>query len=132
MKVNIPVSVAELLDKCSILAIKLSRCPQNSDKFENILTELTEIDSSRQDLIKNHPKKNELHLKYQRLLNINTKIWETEDQIRLKEKNQNFDDEFIKLARNVYLYNDCRALIKKEINIMTDSYIVEEKLYESY
>lgn len=132
MKINIPVSVAELLDKCSILAIKLSKCPQNSDKLENILTELTEIDSLRQDIIKSHSEKNELNLKYQRLLYVNTKIWETEDQIRLKEKNQSFDDEFIKLARDVYRLNDYRALIKKEINTMTNSYIVEEKLYESY
>lgn len=132
ISVRIPVSVAELLDKCSILSIKLSKCPQNSDKLENILTELTEIDSLRQDITKNHSEKNKLNLKYQRLLYVNTKIWETEDQIRLKEKNQSFDDEFIKLARDVYRLNDYRALIKKEINTITNSYIVEEKLYESY
>lgn len=131
MKINIPVSIAELFDKCSILNIKLHKCPNNSEKYQNILTELTEIDSIRQDIIgfKNHL---ELVNKYKELLNINEKIWEIEDKIRLKEKNKNFDNEFIVLARNVYLFNDLRAQIKKEINIITNSYIVEEKIYESY
>jgi hypothetical protein len=69
---------------------------------------------------------------YQALYKINEQIWDIEDKIRLKEKHQNFDDEFIHLARSVYFTNDERARIKKEINILTQSSFTEEKSYTQY
>jgi hypothetical protein len=69
---------------------------------------------------------------FQRLLAINTQLWEIEDQIREKEAKGEFDDAFIQLARQVYFQNDKRSQVKREINIQTGSTIVEEKEYVSY
>ena len=66
------------------------------------------------------------------LKSINLKLWDIEDKIRIKEKNKEFDNEFIKLARSVYLNNDRRSETKKELNIMLNSEIIEEKSYEKY
>ena len=66
------------------------------------------------------------------LLNINKKLWDIEDKIRIKEKNQEFDNGFILLARSVYITNDKRAELKKEINIKYGSKFIEEKSYEKY
>ena len=66
------------------------------------------------------------------LKSINLTLWDIEDKIRIKEKNKEFDNEFIKLARLVYLNNDRRSETKKEINIMFNSEIIEEKSYEKY
>ena len=69
---------------------------------------------------------------YFQLKSINLKLWDIEDKIRIKEKNKEFDDEFIELARSVYLNNDRRSATKKELNIMFNSEIIEEKSYEKY
>ena len=69
---------------------------------------------------------------YFQLKSINLKLWDIEDKIRIKEKNKEFDNEFIKLARSVYLNNDRRSETKKELNITFNSEIVEEKSYEKY
>ena len=69
---------------------------------------------------------------FEMLLSINKKLWDIEDDIRKHEKEKNFDDKFIKLARNVYITNDIRANIKKEINLLSNSNLVEEKSYEKY
>ena len=66
------------------------------------------------------------------LKSINLTLWDIEDKIRIKEKNKEFDNEFIKLARSVYLNNDRRSETKKELNIMFNSEIIEEKSYEKY
>ena len=66
------------------------------------------------------------------LKKVNKKLWEIEDNIRIKESNQEFDEEFIKLARSVYIENDKRASIKKEINQKYNSELVEEKSYKNY
>ena len=66
------------------------------------------------------------------LKSINLKLWDIEDKIRIKEKNKEFDNEFIELARSVYLNNDRRSETKKELNIMFNSEIIEEKSYEKY
>ena len=66
------------------------------------------------------------------LKSINLTLWDIEDKIRIKEKNKEFDNEFIKLARSVYLNNDRRSETKKELNIMLNSEIIEEKSYEKY
>ena len=69
---------------------------------------------------------------YKTLKEINIKLWYIEDKIRLKEKNKNFDEEFIDLARTIYITNDKRADIKKEINLISKSNFIEEKSYEPY
>ena len=69
---------------------------------------------------------------YFQLKSINLKLWDIEDKIRIKEKNKEFDNEFIELARSVYLNNDRRSATKKELNIMFNSEIIEEKSYEKY
>jgi len=69
---------------------------------------------------------------YKSLLNINMELWDIEDLIRIKEFKKEFDDEFVKLARNVYITNDNRAKIKKMINIKYNSNLIEEKSYEKY
>lgn len=63
---------------------------------------------------------------------VNTRLWDIEDKIRIKEKRREFDDEFVQLARSVYIENDERARLKREINVMTNSTLVEEKQYEDY
>lgn len=119
MKIEIPVSVGELIDKITILEIKLSV----SDN-EYIQKELDELNS-----IKNTVSKSilgyEVYLK-----KINEHLWKIEDKLRKKEKLQEFDDEFIELARSVYKTNDERARIKKEINQLTNSKFMEVKIYE--
>ena len=69
---------------------------------------------------------------YFQLKSINLKLWDIEDKIRIKEKNKEFDNEFIELARSVYINNDRRSETKKELNIMFNSEIIEEKSYEKY
>lgn len=119
MKITIPVSVGELLDKISILQIK----SQYTDN-EYVQKEL-------QDLIqiaKEFDIYDETHLYL--LFEVNSVLWVVEDKIREKEKLQEFDDEFIELARSVYITNDKRAKIKKQINEETNSNYKEIKLYE--
>ena len=69
---------------------------------------------------------------YRELSDINLKLWKIEDAIRLKEKNKEFDDEFVDLARAVYYTNDERSKTKKEINLQTNSELIEEKSYKDY
>ena len=119
MKINIPISVGELLDKISILEIK----SKYSNNFYVIkeLEELIKIAKDNQVYDKNNINK---------LLETNQKLWDVEDKIRLFEKNHVFDEEFIFFARLVYTYNDERYKIKKEINQKYNSYYREEKLYK--
>ena len=69
---------------------------------------------------------------FKELRAINSEIWDLEDAIRIKEKNKEFDQEFIRIARGIYLYNDTRFLIKKQINLRYESKVVEEKEYSAY
>ena len=120
-----PISIGELIDKITILEIK--KIYMTGIKLKNINKEMKLLKNILQDknldinidLIKN-------------LKNINKKLWEIEDNIRIKESNQEFDEEFIKLARSVYIENDKRASIKKEINQKYNSDLVEEKSYKNY
>ena len=123
--INVPISVGELIDKITILEIKKDKL--KNLKLKNILKELSFL---RAVLEKNNiliP--DEI---YFQLKSINLKLWDIEDKIRIKEKNKEFDNEFIKLARSVYLNNDRRSETKKELNIMFNSEIIEEKSYEKY
>ena len=123
--INVPISIGELIDKVTILGIKKDKL--KNLKLKNILKELSFL---RAVLEKNSifiPDKIFFQLK-----SINLTLWDIEDKIRIKEKNKEFDNEFIELARSVYLNNDRRSETKKELNIMFNSEIIEEKSYEKY
>jgi hypothetical protein len=123
-----PVSSGELIDKISILKIKKNKIT-NKSKLKNIKKELFFL----KKIYKNNFQKNKKLLLYEKkLININKKLWDIEDKIRLLESKRNFNQEFIELARSVYINNDKRSEIKKKINILTGSYLVEEKSYKSY
>ena len=123
--IHVPISIGELIDKITILEIKKDKL--KNLKLKNILKELSFL---RAVLEKNSifiPDEIFLQLK-----SINLTLWDIEDKIRIKEKNKEFDNEFIELARSVYLNNDRRSETKKELNIMFNSEIIEEKSYEKY
>lgn len=121
---KIEVSNGEILDKLSILEIKSERI---TDKKK-----LINVENERKTLMPLYSTivvSEELKKNFFDLLKINTDLWEIEDKIRIKESSQEFDYEFIELARSVYKKNDIRAQIKKEINILSDSKLIEEKSY---
>lgn len=119
-KMKVEVSVGEIIDKYTILKIKKDKI--NSEHIIKEFKYLEEIVNSI-EIDKNI---------INRLYDVNNKLWEIEDKIREKEKNKEFDNEFIQTARSVYLNNDIRANIKKEINIITNSNFVEVKSYKNY
>lgn len=123
---KIEVSNAEILDKFSILSIKLEKI-KDKNKVSNVYTEYKYLNRFYDEIIQKNKKIIKL---YNQLKNINLQLWEIEDNIRIKENKLSFDEEFINLARNVYKYNDERSRIKKEINILTKSNFIEEKSYE--
>ena len=121
---TIEVSLAEFLDKLSILSIKLSKI-KDSQKLNNIRTEYDYLISkleNNQEILKD---KNFLDL-----ININELIWKAEDDIRLYGQLNQFDERFIDVAKSIYTLNDKRADIKKEINIKNKSVFIEEKSYD--
>jgi hypothetical protein len=124
MKVSIPVSVGELVDKLTILDIKL----------ENITDEnkLIHIRKEKEELEKLYADFTEMQANRDILYQINRGLWIVEDELRRKEKQQEFDSDFVRLARDVYHINDKRFEIKSKINILTRSDIKEMKSYESY
>ena len=126
--IQISISIGELIDKITILKIKkkfikLKDKLLNVDKELNILEPILKIDKI------NSPKIQKLT---EQLYEINLKLWEIEDKLREKERMSDFDEEFISLARSVYFTNDKRAEIKKDINIISGSQLVEEKSYSNY
>ncbi|MDO5505737.1 MAG: DUF6165 family protein [Pseudoxanthomonas suwonensis] len=127
-EISVPVSFGELLDKIAILQIKSERMTDEA-KLANVRTELSALEKTWMA----HPAagKNIAELR-KGLKAVNERLWVIEDDIRLKEKAQAFDDEFIRLARSVYVENDERARLKKEINLALGSTYVEEKSYEDY
>jgi hypothetical protein len=120
-----PISLGELIDKITILEIK--QMHMTGIKLKNVDKELKLLKELLQD--KNIEIDNNL---ISNLKEVNKNLWEIEDNIRTKERNQKFDKEFIKLARSVYKENDKRASIKKEINKKYNSELVEEKSYNNY
>lgn len=122
---KIEVSVGEIVDKLSILKIKKDNIT-NSNKLNNIIKEFNYLN----DIVFNELKINEDD--FLELYLVNLKLWNIEDAIRIKEKNKEFDKEFVNLARSVYIINDERAEIKKNINIKYKSLFIEEKSYEQY
>ena len=121
----IEVSIGEIVDKLSILQIKLENIT-DKDKLVNIKKEF--------DYLYNIVFKDlKMQLDdYQRLLNINKQLWDIEDDIRDEERVKRFEDKFIELARAVYVTNDERSRIKKDINVKYGSDFVEEKSYQDY
>ena len=123
--INAPISIGELVDKITILEIKKNKL-QNS-KLANVLKELSFL----RKLMEKHQIEITDDL-FTQLKEINLTLWNIEDQIRIKEKNKEFDNTFIELARSVYFKNDKRAQIKKSINRLSNSEITEEKFYAEY
>ena len=128
MQLQVPVSVGEVLDKITILQIKLAHI-SDAAKRTNIQNELDALlplvagDAFTTD---------QMQALMAELKSVNEVLWDIEDDIREKEAAKSFDAEFIRLARTVYITNDKRAEIKKQINLATGSALVEEKSYESY
>ena len=126
MIVETPVSVGELVDKITILRIK-SRRIKDQSKLENINKELQQLVAVFSSLT--IP---DILIDFIALEDINRELWEIEDNIREKERSKQFDEEFIELARSVYITNDKRSDVKKQINLKVGSDLVEEKSYEQY
>ena len=128
MSIEIEVSFGELLDKITILQIKQDRIKER-EKLENVGREL-EILLERWN--RSPSSKTDVSKEMEALRLVNEKLWEIEDAIREKEAGQQFDQEFIELARSVYLSNDKRAALKKQLNSKLGSALVEEKSYSDY
>ena len=128
MKINIPVSVGELIDKLTILELK-RQWTNNSERLKHILHEMSELEKLYEQNIE---KKDEIIEHRADLYEINRYLWMIEDRIRKKENRKEFDGEFIQLARDVYITNDKRFEVKNKINNLLNSEIKEVKTYESY
>ena len=126
---KVEVSNGELMDKLSILELKLKNII-DPKKLRNVNTEFNELNPLVQQLFKKHNPT--INVLYQKLAEINGKLWIIEDEIRQSERDKDFGPEFVKLARDVYFTNDVRSDLKKEINILTNSGVIEEKSYEDY
>ncbi len=124
--VKIEISLGELVDKVTILAIK-SRNIKDPAKLENIAKEYELL--SRSMISAGIEPDSDM---FRRLAAVNARLWDIEDRIRLKEAKSQFDAEFIELARSVYITNDERAAIKREINVSYGSDLIEEKEYTPY
>lgn len=132
MKVLAPISIGELFDKLSILQIKKEKI-LNPIKLSNVQNEIVELQKSITDSsINNQPYSKVLAKLRTSLFEINMALWNIEDELRGLESQKKFDQKFISLARRVYITNDKRAEIKKEINNLTGSDIIEEKHYSEY
>ena len=120
-----PVSLGELIDKITILEIK--KVHMTGIQLKNVDKELKLL----KDILQRIDLEIEIDL-INKLKEVNNNLWEIEDNIRLKESNQEFDKEFIQLARAVYKENDRRASIKKQINKKYNSELMEEKSYKNH
>ena len=130
---KIEVSNGEIMDKLTILAIKLQQIKDEA-KLKNVQTEydvLAPIVHGIYEALEEEDKEllQDLH---KNLQDINQTLWNIEDQIRIHESKKDFEDDFVELARSVYFTNDERAEFKKKINELTGSLLVEEKSYEDY
>ena len=128
MKISIPVSLGELVDKITILEIKANKI-SDSNKLKNINNELEAL---LLVLIKINKDEKIFKDLYSDLKKVNQELWEIEDKIRNLEKNKVFNEEFIEVARSVYIKNDKRFDLKNKINDLFDSEYKEEKSYEDY
>jgi Family of unknown function (DUF6165) len=126
--VEVPVAVAELIDKITILEIKTERF-RDATKLANAKAELTLLYERRAATVGTDPALSAIEA---RLKAVNERIWELEDTIRECERQQDFGPAFVKAARSIYRTNDERAALKREINMTTGSQLIEEKSYAAY
>lgn len=124
----VEVAPGELIDKITILQIKTERM-SDAAKIANVKVELDILEKARDE---NLPASDELSDLSQQLKTVNEALWEIEDDIRDCERDKDFSDKFIALARAVYVTNDKRAALKRAINVHLGSRIVEEKSYAAY
>jgi hypothetical protein len=125
--IQIPVSVGELIDKLSILNIKQTMISDNS-KLEFINKEFELLYNFSLEYLNNE----EIFKSYHELIQVNTRLWKIEDELRIIESQKKFDNNFIELSRLVYKNNDIRFTIKNKINQLTNSEIQEQKDYVNY
>lgn len=125
--IKVPISNGELIDKYTILKIKETKIT-DPIKCKHIVTELEFITKYVENLKAEYNISSEI----ESLSEVNLKLWGIEDSIRIMERNKNFNNKFVELARLVYFTNDSRAAIKKQINTLTASAIIETKEYVSY
>ena len=126
--ISVPVSFGELIDKITILEIKSAHM-REPGKLANVHAELELLNAT---WAHNPAARTDIDAERARLKAVNQTLWDIEDRIRLKEKAQAFDAEFVELARSVYFRNDERAAVKREINLKLGSQLVEEKSYADY
>lgn len=125
--ITIPVSVGELIDKLSILHVKQIMI-SNEDKLKFIHTEFELLYNFSSEYLNDE----KIFNLYHQLINVNTTLWEIEDELRIIESQKIFDNKFVELSRLVYKNNDIRFNIKNEINKLTNSEIREQKDYVKY
>lgn len=126
--IKVPVSFGEVLDKITILEIKSERI-KDETKVRNVRLELDELSATWDEAVKDQSAIADLR---KQLKAVNEELWVIEDDIRDQEAAQDFGSRFIELARAVYVTNDKRAAIKKEVNLALGSRFVEEKSYQDY
>jgi hypothetical protein len=127
-EIKVPISPGELIDKITILEIKAANIG-DATKLANVKVELQLLQETWRT---SAYASNNIDAEWQQLRDVNKKLWDIEDDIRDKERERKFDQEFIELARAVYIKNDERAAVKKQINTKLGSKIVEEKSYAKY
>lgn len=122
---KVEVSNGEIIDKLTIIQIKLERI-KDKGKLLNLKKEFDELTDVSSKIVGTHDPL------YKALYEVNCELWDIEDHIRDLERNKNFGDDFVSTARAVYIKNDRRSELKREINIKTSSGLIEEKSYEKY
>lgn len=127
--VLVPTSIGELIDKITILELKLQHI-RDEAKLTNVRTELKALQAIFDPILQQAP--GDVPALIERLREINGKLWVIEDDIRECERKKDFGEEFIRLARAVYFTNDDRAAVKRELNVKLGSAYIEEKSYAAY
>ena len=125
---KIQISWGELIDKITILEIKAERL-NSRVATRNVRHELTVLNSVARKVLR---QRKDVRVLKQRLKAVNDALWDIEDKIRAKEAAKSFDQEFIELARSVYMNNDKRGHLKRQVNAVLNSELVEEKQYTNY
>jgi Family of unknown function (DUF6165) len=126
--VETPVAIGELIDKITILEIKVERFT-DAAKRKNVVAELSMLRARRDQAVPQSPRLDALGA---RLKAVNERIWELEDSIRDCERRADFGPDFVAVARSIYRTNDERAAVKRQINVALGSDLIEEKSYAAY
>jgi len=126
--IEVPIATGELIDKITILEIKVARIT-DAAKTANVRVELTLLCQRRDAVLSSDPA---LDLLAARLKAVNERLWDLDDEIRGCERRQDFGAAFVTVARSIYRANDERAAVKREINIATGSQLIEEKSYAGH